>query len=335
MTLKTDLVVFNELEELQELEEYLNKENLNDNFIQEISEFKTKLENNAVQRIIPIFIPLYQYNKDVCDALNRIIKESNTHEFNREYFVFTNTSKLNTLTPLRNIKHLNIVEVPDSVDSIQKKRVFMFNYAKENGFKHIFQMDDDIFCLSLPILEKHFRKRDGKEYLKNTQFPVSNNLFFDVWEFCVLKYDLKHSTIMTNMNFTFRVKMPLVNPNIWFGMIFHCNIEDAVKRGISYDINSGWEDVDYALQYLNNGITTHGLVLMFRSPTYSEKSSEKKNIQEYFENNTNKLFDKWNKINPEYVYEKIVERNNIKIRYPVINFKKYFKKLYKEGKLHE
>ena len=47
--------MFNELEELQELEEYLNKENLNDNFIQEISEFKTKLENNTVQRIIPIF----------------------------------------------------------------------------------------------------------------------------------------------------------------------------------------------------------------------------------------------------------------------------------------
>ena len=61
MTLKTDLVVFNKLEELQELEEYLNKENLNDNFIQEISEFKTKLENNTVQRIIPIFIPLYHY----------------------------------------------------------------------------------------------------------------------------------------------------------------------------------------------------------------------------------------------------------------------------------
>ena len=58
MTLKTDLVVFNELEELQELEEYLNKENLNSNFIQEISEFKTKLENNTVQRVIPIFIPL-------------------------------------------------------------------------------------------------------------------------------------------------------------------------------------------------------------------------------------------------------------------------------------
>ena len=131
MTLKTDLTVFNELEELQE---YLNKENLNDNFIQEISEFKTKLENNTVQRIIPIFIPLYQYNPDVCDALNRIIKESNTHEFNREYFVFTNTSKLNTLTPLRNIKHLNIIEVPDSVDSIQKKRVFMFNFAKEKWF---------------------------------------------------------------------------------------------------------------------------------------------------------------------------------------------------------
>ena len=63
MTLKTDLVVFNELEELQELEEYLNKENLNDNFIQEISEFKTKLENNAVQRIIPIFIPLFSITK--------------------------------------------------------------------------------------------------------------------------------------------------------------------------------------------------------------------------------------------------------------------------------
>ena len=52
MTLKTDHVVFNELEELQE---YLNKENLSSNFIQEISEFKTKLENNTVQRVIPIF----------------------------------------------------------------------------------------------------------------------------------------------------------------------------------------------------------------------------------------------------------------------------------------
>ena len=57
----------------------------------------------------------------------------------------------------------------------------MFNFAKENGFKHIFQMDDDICELSLPILEKHFRRRDGTEYLKNSAFHVSNNLFFDVW----------------------------------------------------------------------------------------------------------------------------------------------------------
>ena len=165
MTAKTELSALSKLEELEEVSKYLNKENLNLNFIQEISEFKTTLENSTVQRIIPIFIPLYQYNPDVCDTINRIIKESNTHELNREYFVFTNTSKLSTLTPLRNIKHLNIVEVPDSVDSIQKKRVFMFNFAKENGFKHIFQMDDDIYGLSLPILEKHFRRRDGKEYL--------------------------------------------------------------------------------------------------------------------------------------------------------------------------
>ena len=332
MTVKTELSTLSAHDELEEVSSYLNKENLNENFIQEISEFKTTLENNTIKRSIPIFIPLYQYNKDVCDSINRIIKESNSHELNREYFVFTNTSKLSTLNPLRNIKNLNIVEVPDSVDSIQKKRVFMFNFAKENGFKHIFQMDDDIFGLSLPILEQFFRRRDGKPYLKNNMFPVSNNLFFDIWEFCVLKYDLKHSTIMTNINFTFKVKKPLVNPNMWFGMIFHCNIEDALKRGISYDINSGWEDLDYALQYLNNGITTHGLVLMFKFPTYSDKSSEKKNVQQYYENNTNKLFDKWNKINSEYLIEKIVERNDRKIRYPIINFK-YFKKLYKEGKL--
>ena len=42
--------------ELNELEEHLNKENLNDNFIQEISEFKTKLENNTVQRITKMFV---------------------------------------------------------------------------------------------------------------------------------------------------------------------------------------------------------------------------------------------------------------------------------------
>ena len=120
MSVKTELSTLSAHDELEEVSSYLNKENLNSNFIQEISEFKTKLENNTVQRLIPVFIPLYQYNPHVCDSIKRIIKESNTHEFNREYFVFTNTSKLNTLTPLRNIKHLNIVEVPDSVDSIQK-----------------------------------------------------------------------------------------------------------------------------------------------------------------------------------------------------------------------
>ena len=61
MTIKTELSALSVHEELEEVSSYLNKENLNSNFIQEISEFKTKLENNTVQRIIPIFIPLYHY----------------------------------------------------------------------------------------------------------------------------------------------------------------------------------------------------------------------------------------------------------------------------------
>lgn len=62
MSVKTELSVLSAHDELEEVSNYLNKENLNSNFIQEISEFKTKLENNTVQRLIPIFIPLYQYN---------------------------------------------------------------------------------------------------------------------------------------------------------------------------------------------------------------------------------------------------------------------------------
>ena len=58
MTVKTELSALSAHDELEEVSSYLNKENLNDNFIQEISEFKTKLENNTVQRIIPI---LYHY----------------------------------------------------------------------------------------------------------------------------------------------------------------------------------------------------------------------------------------------------------------------------------
>ena len=90
MTVKTELSALSVSTELEEVSRYLNKENLNTNFIQEISEFKTTLENNTVQRLIPVFIPLYQYNPDVCDSINRIIKESNTNELNREYFIFTN-----------------------------------------------------------------------------------------------------------------------------------------------------------------------------------------------------------------------------------------------------
>ena len=44
MTVKTELSALSALNELEEVSSYLNKENLNDNFIQEISEFKTKLE---------------------------------------------------------------------------------------------------------------------------------------------------------------------------------------------------------------------------------------------------------------------------------------------------
>ena len=100
MSVKTELSALSVSTELEEVSSYLNKENLNENFIQEISEFKTTLENNTVQRLIPVFIPLYQYNSDVCDSINRIIKESNSNELNREYFVFTNVSKLNTLNLL-------------------------------------------------------------------------------------------------------------------------------------------------------------------------------------------------------------------------------------------
>lgn len=58
MSVKTELITLSAHDELEEVSSYLNKENLNSNFIQEISEFKTKLENNTVQRLIPIFIPL-------------------------------------------------------------------------------------------------------------------------------------------------------------------------------------------------------------------------------------------------------------------------------------
>ena len=58
MSVKTELSTLSAHDELEEVSSYLNKENLNENFIQEISEFKTKLENNTVQRIIPI---LYHY----------------------------------------------------------------------------------------------------------------------------------------------------------------------------------------------------------------------------------------------------------------------------------
>ena len=57
MSVKTELRTLSVREELEEVSSYLNKENLNENFIQEISEFKTTLENNTVQRLIPVFIP--------------------------------------------------------------------------------------------------------------------------------------------------------------------------------------------------------------------------------------------------------------------------------------
>lgn len=116
--------------ELDEIDEYLKKDNLNDDFVSEISDFKEHLD--SLKREIPVFIPLYEYDEHICTGVNRIIKESKVHELNREYFIFTNTTKLDSLKQLFGIKHINIVEVPDSVDSIQKKRVLCLIMLKIN-----------------------------------------------------------------------------------------------------------------------------------------------------------------------------------------------------------
>ena len=151
----------------------------------------------------------------------------------------------------------------------------MFNYAKDK-FKNIFQMDADIFLFCLPVLAKHNRKKDGSEYIKNDAFPISCNLVFDIWEYFVQKYNIKHSSLMNNLAFTFSTKKPFVGKHKYFAMIVHNNIEDAVNRNIKYDIHSGWEDMDYALQYLDKGIPVHYITMMYKSPQYSCKSAVKK-----------------------------------------------------------
>lgn len=307
--------------ELDEIDEYLKKDNLNDDFVSEISDFKEHLD--SLKREIPVFIPLYKYDEHICTGVNRIIKESKVHELNREYFIFTNTSKLDSLKQLFGIKHINVVEVPDSVDSIQKKRVFMFNYAKDK-FKNIFQMDADIFLFCLPVLAKHNRRKDDSEYIKNDAFPISCNLVFDIWEYFIQKYDIKHSSLMNNLAFTFSTRKPFVGEHKYFGMIVHNNIEDAVNRNIEYDIHSGWEDIDYVLQYLDKGIPVHYITMMYKSPQFSCKSAVKKDIKSYYKNNTETLLNKW-KENPNYLSIKNTNISGTEIKTCIVNFR-YFKK---------
>ena len=81
--------------ELDEINEYLKKDNLNDDFVSEISDFKEHLD--SLKREIPVFIPLYEYDEHICTGVNRIIKElvdENLVEYERGFVKVKDINKL-------------------------------------------------------------------------------------------------------------------------------------------------------------------------------------------------------------------------------------------------
>ena len=256
-----------------------------------VDKIKEYIPDTAIS-VIPVCVLSYEYNESKSFGLKMILKESRIHDLNRRYIIFTNKSKINTYDVFKNIKNIEIHEVPDEVNSLVLKRQYILDWAYKNDIENIFMLEDDVGEFSIPVLST-----TNNGFKKNIKFIISNNYAFDLWEYFIIKNDFKFTGLKTTMAFDFHTTdkdlMNFYEKIKDCIQIIHVNVKTAFENNIKYDPNSGWDDYDFELQWLTKHIINYAMFMTYITPPLKSGISTHSNLEERCKVNTEKLINKW------------------------------------------
>lgn len=139
---------------------------------------------------------------------------------------------------------------------ITHKRQFILDVNR--SIDHFFEVDDDVFVFNLPIPTL-------KSY-GNINLPekVSFNIAFNFWTHLVQKYNIDLSGLYFHNAFKFRPleDLGLMRENQLFSQCLCI----SPKNDINYDVNAGWEDYDFYIQYMLKHHNVKAIFMNFESP---------------------------------------------------------------------
>lgn len=150
---------------------------------------------------------------------------------------------------LKSVNRMEIVEIPKEVipkPNLCTKRQYLLDYAKKNGYKYIYMMDDDlIICSQYNTVDKIIKK--SKRLMKLNRRLAATNVAFNESRYA--KYGKYEKNDLCCVNIFFNLDR----------MYYYCNEHDykyGIKSPIIYNPKSKVDDLSISLDLLSKGWDT-------------------------------------------------------------------------------
>ena len=150
---------------------------------------------------------------------------------------------------LDSVKRMEIVEIPKEVipkPNLCTKRQYLLDYAKKNGYKYVYMMDDDlIICSQYNTVDKIIKK--SKRLMKLNRRLAATNVAFNESRYA--KYGKYEKNDLCCVNIFFNLDR----------MYYYCNEHDykyGIKSPIIYNPKSKVDDLSISLDLLSKGWDT-------------------------------------------------------------------------------
>lgn len=169
------------------------------------------------------------------------------------------------------------------------KRNFVINTMNKMGHEYFYFLDDDILTLDIPDR----RKSSGKCY-RNYLKQISSSDFFKLWQLGIEKYNTNKNWLICGPNQkanSWSYDLDEVNKYITsLSFTYSCfalNCKNAVNKNIYYRKNVGWDDLDFFLQGIINGLDSFKIIfiIMEAASMKETKSVANNSVGKHYQNN--------------------------------------------------
>lgn len=194
-----------------------------------------------------VFIPSYQNRYD--EIFNYV---NNIDKYNVYIILSKDDSNLKNYYDKFSFNS-NIHLIETDCKTIGEKRQFIMDYAYENGYRYVIQLDDDIRKYGYRITEETKRKTSDSYRREKISLVDLLDVLVDYIK------DNNCSYVSPMFPFSLGFSKPgkrNINKNLNFGQCNIINSDDFHNLGLKYDTRKNvHEDIDIVIQLLQNGKT--------------------------------------------------------------------------------